>query len=89
VAGGQYVRQVDNDSQRILKLEQFGSPAMIAHDQLDRSETDELRRRVLRLEDAIVVIADVKGQLGSINARLDTIADWLRRSDIKIIAPSK
>lgn len=73
ISGGRYTRQVDIDSERITAIERGGSPSMIAHEKKDDERVDDIKRRLNKMEDAVILLTDVKGRLGVIDERIDSI----------------
>lgn len=76
--GGNLWRQVQEHERRLGNIEVGGSNRLQVHEGLDNERINELKnsrddmaRRVAKMEDAVLSLIEMRGDVKSINARLD------------------
>lgn len=80
VAGGELRKQVEIDTARISRIEQGGSPGLLAHERMDDERVTDLTRRTVALEEAVKQISDIRGELRSINTKLDMLTEHVKET---------
>jgi hypothetical protein len=75
VKGGEYTRQVDVNTMRLGLIETAGSSTFQGHVKFDEEQNANMKARILRLEDAIINLGDIRSRLSAIETRLVTIAE--------------
>lgn len=79
VVAGAIQRQVQVNSYRLDNIERGGSPGLMAHVQKDQAEQQEQDRRLLEGEKDRaafnVAVGDLRVQLGTMNAKLDSLKE--------------
>ena len=78
VKGGEYTRQVDVNTSRLGLLETAGSPTVQAHIKFDVEQIENIKTRLVRLEDAFVNLGDIRSRLTAIETRLISMAEDAR-----------
>lgn len=89
--GGNLWRQVQEHERRLGSIEVGGSNRLQVHEGLDNERINDLRvsrddsnRRMLKLEDAILALAEIRGDVKTINTRLDTLDKGQGRIEVSI-----
>lgn len=89
--GGNLWRQVQEHERRLGSIEVGGSNRLQVHEGLDNERINDLRvsrddsnRRMLKLEDAILALAEIRGDVKTINTRLDMLDKGQGRIEVSI-----
>ena len=66
---------VDATSQRVDRIETRGSAGLESHVTGDDARVEDVKKRLSRIEEAIIILQAAPGELKAINARLDALRD--------------
>lgn len=73
IAGGRYTRQVDTNTEDINTLKRTGSPSLVAHERMDDERLADLKRRMEKVEDAILLLTENKVKFGVLEEKIDSV----------------
>jgi len=74
VYGGRYVEKTDANTEAIRQIQNNGSTAMQRHQNQDDERVEDIKRRLAKVEDAVVMLSNQNTRLAVIDERLDTFA---------------
>lgn len=76
--GGSMWKTVAQHEERLTVLERSGTPPLQRHEAMDTERIDSLRQRISTVENALIVVADMRGDLKVIQSKLDKLNEELK-----------